>query len=492
MKSLVKSWEARTNWLASKDREQRIKDYIILSNKLIWQRQASFLAAAILAAFYFDPYSTIILYVVVFLTEILDQLLGFRAKAWDGKDPAVGRQLLKRITINTAISAVAIGAFIINIAIQQTSGGHFTPLFFLISASLFAAMYNSQIISVLLVRLSIYGVTFVFIAFLDVVRYRPPLSSTIWLEFFTVVFVLYFIVDTSIKFYRGYQERLEQIKLIHEENERTKAAYEIKSQFLSTVSHELRTPLTSIKASIDLVNSGVLGKIPDEMVSPLSIAAKNGHRLANLIDDLLDLQKIEAGEMRFQFETVSANELIKDSIEAVSGYAEKLGIHVVAEDASEEYLIRGDYYRLIQVMNNLLSNAIKFTETGSVALFVDVIPHRSGKAVLSLKVRDTGPGIPISQQLRLFERFSQANASVTRMHGGTGLGLAISRHICELMGGEISLRSKPGEGAEFHAKIMVEISEDRPVHAGILSAAAAGLSFSGLRILAAEDNRTHQ
>ncbi len=448
MKSLVKSWEARTNWLASKDREQRIKDYIILSNKLIWQRQASFLAAAILAAFYFDPYSTIILYVVVFLTEILDQLLGFRAKAWDGKDPAVGRQLLKRITINTAISAVAIGAFIINIAIQQTSGGHFTPLFFLISASLFAAMYNSQIISVLLVRLSIYGVTFVFIAFLDVVRYRPPLSSTIWLEFFTVVFVLYFIVDTSIKFYRGYQERLEQIKLIHEENERTKAAYEIKSQFLSTVSHELRTPLTSIKASIDLVNSGVLGKIPDEMVSPLSIAAKNGHRLANLIDDLLDLQKIEAGEMRFQFETVSANELIKDSIEAVSGYAEKLGIHVVAEDASEEYLIRGDYYRLIQVMNNLLSNAIKFSDDGG-TVYVRATAFEDR---VRISVQDEGIGIPENSSARVFGKFSQVDSSDIRKVGGTGLGLNITKQIVERHEGTIDYESEHGVGSTFYVE----------------------------------------
>lgn len=448
MKSLVKSWEARTNWLASKDREQRIKDYIILSNKLIWQRQASFLAAAILAAFYFDPYSTIILYVVVFLTEILDQLLGFRAKAWDGKDPAVGRQLLKRITINTAISAVAIGAFIINIAIQQTSGGHFTPLFFLISASLFAAMYNSQIISVLLVRLSIYGATFVFIAFLDVVRYRPPLSSTIWLEFFTVVFVLYFIVDTSIKFYRGYQERLEQIKLIHEENERTKAAYEIKSQFLSTVSHELRTPLTSIKASIDLVNSGVLGKIPDEMVSPLSIAAKNGHRLANLIDDLLDLQKIEAGEMRFQFETVSANELVKDSIEAVSGYAEKLGIHVVAADASEEYLIRGDYYRLIQVMNNLLSNAIKFSDDGG-TVYVRATAFEDR---VRISVQDEGIGIPENSSARVFGKFSQVDSSDIRKVGGTGLGLNITKQIVERHEGTIDYESEHGVGSTFYVE----------------------------------------
>ena len=157
MRTLLRSWSAPKDWFASEGREQRIKEYMALSNELIWQRQASFFAAAILAAFYFDPISIFACFGVVVLTEMLDQILGKHAMAWDGVDPVFGRKLLKRIAINTAISATAICVFITNIAIQQTTGGQFTSLFFLFSAALFAAMYNSQMIGILILRLSIYG-----------------------------------------------------------------------------------------------------------------------------------------------------------------------------------------------------------------------------------------------------------------------------------------------------------------------------------------------
>lgn len=445
MKGLDAVRTARLEWFNSTDREQRIKDYLDLTNRLIWQRQASFLAAALLAAFYFDPFSTIACYVAVFLSELLDQILGAKAKAWDGKDPAVGEKYLRKITFNTAVSAVAISIFILNIAWQQTSGGHFTPLFFLFSASLFAAMYNSQLITVLLLRLTIYGATFLGIAFLDVLRYRPELSSRIWLEFFTILFVLYFISDISVKFYRAYQERLQQIKLIKEENERTKAAYEIKSQFLSTVSHELRTPLTSIKASIDLVNAGVLGEVPETLKPPLSIAAKNGERLANLIDDLLDLQKMEAGEMDFHFKKISVNGLVKEAVESTAGYASKLGIHVTTILPAQEYMMHGDQSRLMQVMNNLLSNALKFSnEGGSVQVRVEQNENR-----VRISVQDEGVGIPEDARERVFGKFSQVDSSDIRKVGGTGLGLNITKQIVDRHDGVIDYVSEQGVGSTF-------------------------------------------
>ena len=291
MVGLKALWSARSEWFNPEGREQRIKDYMVLTNQLIWKRQASFFAVAVLAALYYDPVWALTCYVIVSFAEILDQRLGRQSEAWDGKDTVLGRKILKRIAFNTAFSATAISLFIVSIAVQQTTGGHFTPLFFLFSAALFAAMYNSQMIAILALRLSIYGIAFIFIAFLDVIRFRPPLNSHIWLEFFTITLVLYFVADTSLKFYLGYQERLGQMKLLKEENERTKAALEVKSQFLSTVSHELRTPLTSIKASLDLANNGALGDVPEHLKPVMAIAGKNAKRLANLIDDLLDLQK---------------------------------------------------------------------------------------------------------------------------------------------------------------------------------------------------------
>ncbi len=436
----------RAGWFNSVGREQRIKDYIILLNQLIWQRQASFFAAAMLAMFYFEPISTLTCYVIVALAETLDQSLGRRSKAWDGEDPAVGRAILKRIALNTIVSATAISVFVINIAVQQTSGGHFTPLFFLFSASLFAAMNNSQIMGILILRLSIYSFAFLFIAFLDVFRYFPPLSSGIWLEFFTIIFVLYFIVDISMQFYVRYQERLDQMKLITEENERTKAALVVKSQFLSTVSHELRTPLTSIMGSLDLVNHGALGELPENLKPVVDIAARNGRRLAALIDDLLDLQKIEAGEMAFNFEPIDANDLVNEAVDSIAGYAGNLNIRISTACCAEDCRIMGDHNRLIQVMNNLLSNALKFSnEGGTVNVRVEALD-----ANIRISVQDHGVGIPKGAKDLVFGKFSQVDSSDVRKVGGTGLGLNISKQIVERHNATINYDSELGVGSTFY------------------------------------------
>ena len=445
MHSLRTIWATRRGWFDPQGREERIMEYLVLTRRLVWQRQASFLAAAVLAAFYFDPTTTIICYAAVFLTEVLDQILGHQGKKWDGVDPVIGRQLMKRIAANTVISAIAICVFVGRIAMQQTSGGHFTPLFFLFSASLFAAMYNSQMTGVLLLRLSIYAGGFLFIAFLDVLRYRPELSSSVWLQFFTIVFVIFYIIDISMKFYWNYQARTNQLKQIREEIERTKAAYEVKSQFLSTVSHELRTPLTSIKASIDIVNSGKLAEVPDKLKPVMSIAAKNSKHLADLIDDLLDLQKMESGEMDFRFEQVDVNELVEAAVESTEGYADKLGIHVTKVLPNQTLLINGDQSRLIQVMNNLLSNALKFSNPGgAVQVQVAAIGDR-----VRISVKDNGIGIPENASDRVFGKFSQIDSSDIRKVGGTGLGLSITKEIVERHNGAIDYESQLAVGSTF-------------------------------------------
>ncbi|WP_103334810.1 sensor histidine kinase [Pseudotabrizicola formosa] len=436
------AWANRFN---TDGREKLIRDYVVLLNQVVWQRQASFFAAAVLAALYFDPISTFASYALVVVTEMLDLMLARKSNAWDGRDPVVGRKILRGIAVNTVLSAVAISIFSINIAVQQTSGGHFTPLFFLFSASLFAAMYNSQMVGILLLRLSIYGAAFLFIAFLDVYRYFPPLSSPVWLEFFTIIFVLYFIVDISAKFYRNYQDRLDQMKLLEAENERTKVALEIKSQFLSTVSHELRTPLTSIIGGLDLVNNGVLGEVPENLRPVIGVAAKNGHRLASLIDDLLDLQKIEAGEIVFHLKPIDANDLVADAVESTIGYADKLGLRVATVPCGDACRFMGDRSRMIQVMNNLLSNALKFSKPGGT---VTVRVETRGSRVRIL-VEDEGVGIPSGANERVFGRFSQVDSSDIRKVGGTGLGLNITKQIVERHHGMIDYISELGVGSTF-------------------------------------------
>lgn len=446
MKDLSTFWSTRSDLFNPEGREQRIKDYIVLANQLVWKRQASFFAAAILAALYFNPVTIFATYGAVVLTEVFDMSLGRTSKAWDGQDPVLGRRILQRITLNTVLSAIAISVFIVNIAVQQTSGGHFTPLFFLFSASIFAAMYNSQMIGVLLLRLSIYCFTFLFIAFLDVFRYFPPLGSNVWLEFCTIIFVLYFIGDISVQFYLSYQERLKQMKLIKAENERTKMALEVKSQFLATISHELRTPLTSIIGSLELIKHDAFGAVPETLRPAIGIAARNGQRLATLINDLLDLQSIEAGEMAFHFEPVDANALVYEAVDSIAGYASKLGIHVTTIPCAELCQIRGDRNRLIQVMNNLLSNALKFSEPGSaVKVGVETIGTR-----VRISVQDEGLGIPKGAKDCVFGRFSQIDSSNVRKVGGTGLGLNITKQIVERHNATIDYVSELGVGSKFY------------------------------------------
>ncbi|MCB1337382.1 MAG: HAMP domain-containing histidine kinase [Maritimibacter sp.] len=448
MTTLSTSWSRRSGWFDSTGREQRIKDYIELTRKLIWQRQATFLAATMLSAFYFDALRMVACYGLVLFSEVFDLMLSPAARKWTDDNPRTGRMLLIRITFNTVLSALAIGFFVIQLAVQQHTGGHFTPLFFLFAASLFAAMNNSQMIGILLLRLSIYSGAFMFITFYDVFRYQPPIYSRTWLEFFTSVFVLYFIADMSLAFYKQYQERLEQLKKVREENRRTKAAYEIKSQFLSTVSHELRTPLTSIKASLDLVNNGVLGEVPENLRPALAIAAKNSHRLANLIDDLLDLQKIEAGEMVFHFDKIDVAELVKEAVESTKSYADHLGIHVATVLPTQEMQMRGDHSRLIQVMHNLMSNALKFSREGGT---VQVRVEARGPKV-RISVQDEGVGIPENARDKVFGKFSQVDSSDIRKVGGTGLGMNITKQIVERHEGKVDYESKLGEGSTFYVE----------------------------------------
>lgn len=438
-------WGCRADWFSSVGREQRIQDYLAQANALVWQRQGSFFAAAMLSAIYIDAISTLICYSAVVITEIGDQLLERRARSWDGHDPVFGREILMRIACNTVLSSAAISVFIGNIALQNSSSNHFTSLFFLFSASIFAAMYNSQMVGILLLRLFFYALCFLFIALLNIFPFFPPLSSRIWLEFFTIIFVLYFIFDVSMKFYRSYQERVEHIKLIERENELSKAALLAKSQFLSTVSHELRTPLTSIVGSLELLKNGVLGELPETARPTIGIAVRNGQRLANLVDDLLDLQRVEAGEMLFEFEPIDVNYLVNEAVDSATGYAKKFGIQIVTNIFSVDCRIRGDRNRLVQVMNNLLSNAVKFSEEGST---VTVGVETQGSRI-RIAVEDRGAGIPEDAGERVFDKFSQVDSSDTRKVGGTGLGLNITREILKHHDATIDYVSELGVGSTF-------------------------------------------
>lgn len=223
----------------------------------------------------------------------------------------------------------------------------------------------------------------------------------------------------------------------------------MKNEFVSTVSHELRTPLTSISGALGLINSGMLCSLPEPIVHMTDIAYKNSLRLASLINDLLDMEKIAAGKLRFNMETQPLHPLLEQATEANKAYAEQYRVHFVLTEPADNLQVHVDGQRLIQVLSNLLSNAAKFSPAGSP---VEIAAQRVGQAI-RVSVSDHGPGIPADFRARIFEKFTQADASDTRQKGGTGLGLAISKELVEHMAGRIGFESEPGQGTTFYFEL---------------------------------------
>ena len=237
----------------------------------------------------------------------------------------------------------------------------------------------------------------------------------------------------------------------------------LKTEFVSTVSHELRTPLTAISGALGLIVGGALGRIPERIQHVLSIAHKNSLRLGRLIDDLLDIEKLNAGKMPLTLQTQSLLAIIHSAIESTQAYAEKYQVSLILAAHTPDVPVRVDPLRLQQVMANLLSNAAKFSpEQGRVD--IEVVPSEQG---VQVRVSDHGEGIPLAFQQHIFQKFSQADASDTRQKGGTGLGLAISKELIEQMGGSIGFHSQPGQGACFYFELPVDTGAQslaRPAH----------------------------
>lgn len=219
----------------------------------------------------------------------------------------------------------------------------------------------------------------------------------------------------------------------------------IKDDFVSTVSHELRTPLTSIAGSLGLLTGGAGGAIAEPVLRLLKIAHKNSERLVRLINDLLDIEKIESGQVTFDLRRVDARALVEQAIEANRGYAEGFKAKVTLDPRSDTAFVRADPDRLMQVVTNLLSNACKFSPPDAEVAVSTAVA--SGNVLIS--VRDQGPGIPPDFRPRVFDKFAQADGIDTRQKGGTGLGLSIVKQIVVLHGGTIRFRDADGGGTEF-------------------------------------------
>ncbi len=222
-------------------------------------------------------------------------------------------------------------------------------------------------------------------------------------------------------------------------------AERMKKEFTSTLSHELRTPLTSIIGSLQLINSGVMGEVDNEIGELTMVAERNGQRLLDLINDILDIEKIESGKLNLTPEVMPVDELVREAMVLNKAFGERFKVRFQSHGDAPARKVHADRKRLLQVMTNLLSNAAKFSPEGAV---VDITTEDKD-GIVRVAVHDRGSGIPEAFRARIFGRFTQADSTATRQKGGTGLGLAICKRLVEVMHGRIGFDDRPGGGTTF-------------------------------------------
>ena len=270
--------------------------------------------------------------------------------------------------------------------------------------------------------------------------------------------------------------------------ERAEQAARAKSQFLSVMSHEIRTPLNAIIGFTELL----LQNTPrEDQLEDLRMLKFSGENLLNIINDILDFNKLDSGKVQLSFVSFNLRELTQSLYQSFSYKAkEKKIVFDVEYDEKMPFVIKGDSLRISQILNNLVSNAIKFTSTGSVTLKVHLEESLPDGFKTRFSVIDTGIGIPADKQQTIFDQFTQADSDTTRLFGGTGLGRSISGKLAELMGSRIEVQSEPGKGANFSFSLKLLFSdEDQPKEEPKSKSKKSVDAFAGKKILLAEDNQ---
>lgn len=285
---------------------------------------------------------------------------------------------------------------------------------------------------------------------------------------------------------RDVTQRLADEQALIEAKREAEAANRAKSDFLANMSHEIRTPLNGVIGIVDALSRTSLSPDQAEMVD---LVRSSGEMLERLVSDILDVSKIEAGRLEIEARAFNLDEALLAPLDLMRIRAEDKGlVFQVRRNTSAHGRFVGDSTRLRQVFGNLLSNAVKFTAQGSVSVEIAVTEAADGQALLTFEVADTGVGFDAEHAARLFQRFSQADASITRRFGGTGLGLSICHALTSLMGGVISAESTPGQGSRFRVELPLARAEAAPER----PARAREPSLAPLRVLLAEDHPTNQ
>lgn len=271
----------------------------------------------------------------------------------------------------------------------------------------------------------------------------------------------------------------------------------IKSQFLANMSHELRTPLNSIIGFSRVILKGIDGPINEQQQQDLSAIYNSGQHLLGLINNILDLAKIEAGKMELSFEELNVADAISNVVATSAGLVRDKPVKLIQNVESGLPTVRADPMRLRQILLNLISNAAKFTEEGSITVSASLHTPSTGIPEMMISITDTGPGISPEDQKKLFQAFSQVDSSATRKTGGTGLGLSICKQLVELHGGKINVHSTPGKGSTFYftlplfnTPIPASVGEERTIlciddDAQIISLYERYLNSQGFKVIGA-------
>jgi len=288
-------------------------------------------------------------------------------------------------------------------------------------------------------------------------------------------------------FIRDISSRKQREQELVQMKEKAEQAAKAKSQFLSVMSHELRTPLNAV---IGITHLLLQSQPREDQQEDLRTLQFSGESLLHIINDILDFTKLDSGKVELSAVDFNLRDLVQSLYQSFSFKAkEKDIVFDIEYDAGMAFFVKGDSYRLSQVLNNLISNAIKFTQTGSVKLKVEMSEDKGASFVARFSVIDTGIGIPLDKQEKIFEQFTQADSDTTRIYGGTGLGLSISARLVELMGSIILIDSTPGKGSTFHFSIGLqrgEVAESVAVAPKVVP--KSNEHFLNKRILLAEDN----
>lgn len=420
-------------------------DFAWANKRLAWQRQITYAAGTILVAFNQNVIMALVCYGICLFAEFYELRLCQKALEIAHGDTQKVEEFSTRLAFSGVLGSGAIVFYVVSVAAAEGPSIHIGPLFFLFMASLYTAMNTCQLPRVMVARLFVFSAGFLLVPLNDLMAAWPLQHTSLWTLFGTNVFVLFFVAECARKFASNYQAVQTKMEDLRVERDRLAEAFEMQSQFVSIASHELRTPLTSVKASLDLINNEQVCPTLKDVHRIAKIGQKNGARLAALIDDLLDFQKLDAKGMEFTLRRIDLRELAQEAaqVNRMLGKSREIAFEVILPEGPVH--VMGDYDRLLQVMANVLSNAVKFShDGGTVEIAVDQVG-----AMGQISVCDHGIGIPAEAHDLVFAPFAQVDGSDRRSYGGTGLGMSISDRVMKGQGGSIDFVSKVGEGTVF-------------------------------------------